>query len=71
MFNNDIVCTIRTNPINEYNHIEHFTTLVELQNKQENLPISEVESFFYTITMVNININIQNTSMIFKKLQDP
>lgn len=34
------------------------------------LPICEVEGFFYTIAMMNININVEDSSMMLKKLQD-
>jgi hypothetical protein len=35
------------------------------------LPVSEIKGFFNTITMMNVYINVQNTSMVFQKLQNP
>jgi hypothetical protein len=33
-------------------------------------PVSEIEGFFNSISMMNINVNVENPSMILKKLQN-
>jgi len=35
------------------------------------LPVSEIKGFFYTIPMMDVYIYIQNTGLMFEKLQDP
>jgi pyruvate-formate lyase len=34
-------------------------------------PVGEIEGFFNSISMMNINVNIENPSMILEKLQNP